>query len=173
MANKMENLDLDVAHFMEFAQHLPGFKDQDIDTIEWMLKALGIVEVSTAFEQVLAKLGEHKLVSMDKGDLYKNGKYSDAKLSTVRTSSKGMAYSAPVTNIFNKTGALRVQVFERKQNKFYYFAIPRHAYMHIPKTSNIEIPFELDGTPRTNNNCTVNWWKYKVDTIQEAATKYS
>jgi hypothetical protein len=169
----MENLELDVAHFVAFASHLPGFKNQDRGTIKWMLMEMGIVEVSTAFERVLAELGGHTLVSKDNGDLYKNGKYSDAKLSTVRTSSRGMAYSAPVTNIFNKTGALRVQVFERKQYKFYYFAIPRHAYMHIPKTSNIEIPFELDGTPRTNNNCTVNWWKYKVDTLQEAATKYS
>lgn len=171
MANKMENLNLELAHFKKFAEHLPGFKTQDVNTIEWFL-GLGIVEVSTAFEQVLSALGEHDLVSADQGDLYKDGKYSDAKLSTVRTSSKGASYSAPVTNIFNKTGTLRVQVYERKQDKFYYFAIPRSAYQHIPKSSNIEIPFMLDGTPRTQNNCMVNWWKYKVDDLREVATEH-
>jgi hypothetical protein len=51
-------------------------------------------------------------------------------------------------------------VYERKQDKFYYFLIPYSAYSHIPKTSNIEIPFNLDGSPKRENKCQVNWWEF-------------
>jgi hypothetical protein len=172
VATKTQNIELETAHFEHFLDKIPGIGQQCRTTIQYLLK-LGILQVSTAFEQALANVGEHEVVGLDKGDLYKNGKYSDAKLSTVRTHNYGKAYCAPVMSIFNKTGTLRVQVYERKQNKFYYFAIPRRAYIHIPKTSNIDIPFQKDGTPRLTNRSTVNWWKYKVDTWEEMALKYS
>ena len=142
------------------------------DTVHKLLN-MGILQVSTAFEHALAEAGDHEVVSLDRGDLYRDGAYSDAKLSSVRTSGYGKRYSAPVTNIFNKTGILRVQVYERKQGKFYYFAIPRRAYIDIPKTSNIEIPFELDGTPRRKptRKVYVNWWRYEVKTWNEMAVK--
>ena len=92
---------------------------------------------------------------------------SDAKLISVRTSSKGTAYSAPITNIHRKRGLLRVLCYERKQNNFYFFLIPYAAYGHISKTSNIEIPFNLDGTPRRINKCEINWWQYEVSTFEE------
>jgi len=57
--------------------------------------------------------------------------------------------------------------FERKYNKFYYFFIPYSSYAHIPKTSNIEIPFELDGTPRRKNKCKINWWSHEVKSFEE------
>jgi hypothetical protein len=68
---------------------------------------------------------------------------------------------------------LRVQVYERKQNQFFYFAIPRRAYKNIPKTSNIEIPFELDGTPRRTprRKVYVNWWRYEEDSWKDMALK--
>lgn len=172
MATKIEHQDLEVAHFNHFKDRIEGMKDQDPATIEFMLQK-GMTQVSTAFENALADFGGHELVSQDRGDLYRDGAYSDAKLATVRTSGYGLRYSAPVTNIFNKTGSLRVQVYERKQNKFFYFVIPRRAYKHIPKTSNIEIPFEMDGTPRRIPSRPVrqNWWRYEVSTWEEMATK--
>jgi hypothetical protein len=172
MATKIEHLDLEIAHFDHFKRHIPGFKDMDPDTVERILLS-GMIQVSTAFELALAKVGKHKVVSLDKGDLYRDGAYSDAKLSTVRTSHYGKSYSAPVTSIFNKTGILRVQVYERKQERFYYFAIPRRAYIDIPRTSNIEIPFEMDGTPRRkpSRQVYVNWWNYEVETWSEMAKK--
>ncbi len=172
MATKMENLLLEIAHFNHFKSHIPKFSELDTDTVQYLLE-LGILQISTAFEQALAYKGNHRVVSLDKGDLYRNGKYSDAKLSTVRTSSRGRSYSAAIGSIFNKTGTLRVQVYERKQNKFYYFAIPRRAYIEIPRTSNIDIPFELDGTPRRIplRKVYVNWWKYEVSSWEEMARK--
>lgn len=172
MATKIENLDLEIAHFDHFKARIPGFDCTCSKTVE-ALARLGGLQVSTLFEQALAVVGGHRVVSLDKGDLYRNGAYSDAKLSTVRTSGYGKQYSAPVTNIFNKTGTLRVQVYERKQNRFFYFAIPRRAYIEVPKSSNIEIPFELDGTPRRTpkRKVYVNWWKYEVKCWEEMATK--
>ncbi len=170
MATKIENLDLEIAHFDHFKERIPGYHACCGRTIRNLLE-LGIIQVSTAFEQALAEAGGHKVVSLDKGDLYRNGAYSDAKLSSVRTSGYGKQYGAPVTNIFNKTGTLRVQVYERKQNRFFYFAIPRRAYIEVPKTSNIEIPFELDGTPRRKptRKVYVNWWRYEVKTWEDMA----
>lgn len=172
MATKLENLDLEVAHFNNFKGYIPGYSNLCGFTLEAVLK-MGLMQVSTAFECALGDVGGHQVVSEDQGDLLRNGDYSDAKLSTVRTSSYGKSYGAPVTNIYNKSGALRVQVFERKQDKFYYFWIPKAAYAHIGKSSNIEIPFELDGTPRRIPTRKVyqNWWDWEVPDFQTMASK--
>lgn len=92
---------------------------------------------------------------------------SDAKLTTVRISSKGRKYSAPIANIHRKRGFLRVVCYERKLDKFYYFLIPYEAYKDIPKKSNIEIPFELNGNPKKKNRCRINWWNYFKETFHE------
>ena len=172
VATKIANLGLELAHFDQFKQHVPGFKNMCADTVLALMN-LGGLQVSTLFEQALARVGGHKVVSLDRGDLYRDGAYSDAKLSSVRTSGYGTIYSAPVSNIFNKTGTLRVQVYERKQGKFYYFAIPRRVYRDIPRSSNIDIPFDLDGTPRRKPRrvVLVNWWRYEVATWAEMACK--
>ena len=142
-------------------------QDQCLFTVDWLLNK-GYLQVSTLFEHALAGTSGHTVVSTDKADIDDG---SDAKLVTVRTANSGKTYSAPVSGIFNKRGSLRVQVFERKQNKFYYFVIPRRAYSHVPKSSNIEIPFNLDGDPRRKNNGTKNWWNYEVKSWDLLATK--
>jgi hypothetical protein len=170
MSTKKENLELDIAHFHNFMSQIKKFQALSADTIEQLLN-MGVIEVSTAFELALCDQGGHEHVSLDAGDLSRNGKISDAKISSVRTHGYGQTYSAPVTNIHGKKGCLRVQVYERKQDKFYYFVFPRRTYSNIPKSSNIDIPFEMDGTPRTRNRCQVNWWNYRVDTFEEMALK--
>ena len=170
MSTKKENLELDIAHFGNFKTHLKTLKNKCVDTIEHLLQ-MGIIEVSTAFELALCCVGGHEPVSLNHGDLRKKGRVSDAKLSSVRTHGHGQSYSAPVTNIHGKMGCLRVQVYERKQDKFYYFVFPRRTYANIPKSSNIDIPFELDGTPRVRNRCKTNWWNYQVVTFKEMAQK--
>lgn len=169
MATKLENLDLETAHFKHFKKYVPGMKKCCKKTVKKLLK-LGVLQVSTAFEQALAKVANTTVVSTDAADLSDG---SDAKLSTVRTSSHGTSYSAPVSSIHNKTGSLRVQVYERKKNKFYYFVIPHDSYKHIPKTSNIEIPFELDGTPRRvpKRPVKVNWWNHEAKSFKHLSKK--
>ena len=170
MSTKKENLELDIMHFRNLMPHIKKFQRLNADTIEQLLN-MGIIEVSTAFELALCDLGGHEHVSLNSGDLCRNGKISDAKISSVRTHGYGRAYSAPVTNIHGKKGCLRVQVYERKLNQFYYFVFPRRTYSNIPKSSNIDIPFNLDGTPRTRNRSRVNWWNYRVDTFEEMTLK--
>jgi len=155
MATKQSNLALDRAHFNYVRQHIPGYTPSYNRCIEWMLD-LGIIQVSTAVEHAVAQQTGTRVISEDARDLSDG---SDVKACTVRVSGYGLKYSAPVCNIAGKTGSLRVQVYERLQDRFYLFLIPRKAYRHIPSSSNIEIPFEQDGTPRRSNR----WWQYAVD----------
>lgn len=169
MATKLENLDLELAHFEHIKEHFPEWEKLDQQTVNILLK-YGVIQVSTFFEHTVAHKGGYTVVSEDTHDFDDHG---DGKLCCVRTSSYGTRYSAPVTNVSGKIGTLRVQVYERKQNKFYYFAIPRQAYKHIEKSSNIEIPFELDGTPKRFPMRSVkqNWWIFEVPTFEAMCKK--
>jgi hypothetical protein len=173
MAKQLQHLDTEKKHFENIVPYLyPDIKKRDRKLLDALLDD-GIIEVSTALEKAHCKVGGHTHVSKPQGDLFRNGKYSDSKLSTVRTSSYGKSYGAPVTNLANKTGALRVQMYERKQDKFFYFVIPHRAYKHIPRSSNIEIPFDLDGTPRRRPRriVKVNWWKFEVPDFETMSKK--
>ena len=99
MATKLENLALEIAHFAHFKSKIPNF-DTVCDVTIDAVAQLGGLQVSTLFEQALAAVGGHTVVSLDKGDLYRSGAYSDVKLSTVRTSGYGKQYSAPVTSLY-------------------------------------------------------------------------
>lgn len=168
MATKLELLPLEIAHFRHFANYFPGIKKCCKKTIEHLLKC-GVLQVSTAFEHAIANVAGATVISEDSADLSDG---SDAKLSCARTASRGTTYAAPVTEIHNKTGALRVQVYERKQEKFYFFVIPNDAFKDIPKSSNIEIPFEFDGTPRRSpvrKRKYANWWDFEKSSFEEMA----
>lgn len=169
MATKLENLDLEVKHFKNVWDKLPDKDSLCMHTVETLLN-LGLLQVSSVFEHCISKIANCDVVSLNNADLSDG---SDAKMISVRTSSYGKSYTAPVSGIYNKTGELRVQCYERKQDTFYYFVIPRDVYAHIPKNSNIEIPFEIDGEPRRVNNCKVNWWWFEVKNFEEMCnTKY-
>lgn len=167
MATKLESLDLEISHFNECVKSVPWMASLNKKTIRSLLEH-GVIQVSTVFEHAIANLSGCTVISEDHADL-SNG--NDAKLSTVRTCSYGHVYSAPITNTKNKTGNLIAQVYERKQNKFYFFSIPYSAYSQISGKSNIEIPFEMDGTPRRiplREKRLPNWWDYSYDTLAEA-----
>ena len=53
MTTKMENLELDIAHFNNIVDYLPEIDKCSKKTINNLLR-LGIIQVSTAFEQALA-----------------------------------------------------------------------------------------------------------------------
>ena len=168
MATKLENTVLESAHFMNFVDRIPGIEYCCRSTVQHLLD-MGLIQVSTAFEHAIAETSGLEVISTNCADLCDG---SDAKLSTVRTSGYGQRYSANVSNVHGKTGKLRVQVYERKLDTFYYFAIPARAYGHVRKTSNIEIPFELDGTPRRVPLRTpmVNWWDFEVNGFDEMSS---
>ena len=166
MATKFDNLQLQKSHFHNFAEHLIDL-NLCHKTVEHLLD-LSLIEVSTAFELAIAKVADIELVSKDQYDFSDK---SDAKLSTVRTCSHGKTYSAPISGWQNKIGALRVQVFERKQNNFYYFVIPRSVRYTYSERSTLEIPFNLDGTParESNRRRMVNLWDYEVGSFHAMA----
>lgn len=165
MATILENLDLEIKHFENVWKYLDT-EHLCKETVSWLL-ANGLIEVSSVFEKSISYISGATVISLNEADLSDG---SDAKLVSVRTSGYGKSYSAPVTGIYNKTGDLRVQCYERKLDQFYYFVIPYQVYKHIPKTSNIEIPFNLDGTPKRDNKCRVNWWTWNVPTYEQMCT---
>lgn len=164
MATLDIHLELESAHFLNFRKYIPGYANWCPKTVDAMLK-LGVIQVSTAFEHALAKVGKFKVVS-EAGRDGSDG--SDAKLASVRLRAYGTAYSAYISNTKGKTGKLRVQVYERIQNKFYYFVIPHSFYKTVKY---LEIPFDLDGNPaRWSTRCGKNkWWKCEVGTFQDLA----
>ena len=129
-------------------------------TLEKLVKEHRLISVGSLLEVAISK--KKNLQRHDtKGRDFVDG--SDAKCASARWHRKGQGYGAPITNIFNKEGLLRCQVYERQLNKFYFFLIPREAYAHISKSSNIDIPFNLDGTPFRNSKVhNINWWDFEV-----------
>lgn len=93
----------------------------------------------------------------------------DGKLVSARTCWNGKVYSAPVTGISAKRANLLVSAYERKQARWYFFRIPRSAYENVLNSSNIEIPFDLDGNPHRINKCKVNYWNYEVPNFESLA----
>lgn len=126
----------------------------------------GEVQIETMLENAIEFVGGPKKKSGVGLDFEDN---SDAKKSCVRTRAKGTAYDGSVTGVKNKIGALRVMMYERKTDKFYYFVIPNEAFSGY---TYVEVPFELDGTPKRKNRRGENkWWKFEVSSFEEMATK--
>ena len=71
-----------------------------------------------------------------------------------------------MSDIKTKTGNLRIVVYERLQDKFYYFNVPNHV---ITGLTAVRIPFDLDGTPRRyyKRNITqkTKWWAYECESF--------
>lgn len=174
MSTIAANIPLEIKHVNNFRQHvniLKGRNQKDID--DYLLA--GVMQSSTLFEHALADLGGHIVVSIHSNDL-NHPIYgpSEAKLSSVRECGKKTKWSAPITGTYGKKGPIRAQVYDRRKDRFYYFVIPNSEYSKVPKTSNIEIPFELNGTPRKTpkGNFKFNWWKYEVETFDKLANKW-
>ncbi len=120
-----------------------------------------LLSTGSLLEQAIStrkKLTRHNTIGKD----FVDG--SDAKSASVRWSSNNTHYGAPIHDIYNKKGLLRCVIYERLHDKFYYFLIPHEAYKNIPKSSNIEIPFNLDGTPKMDAKRirNINWWQFEV-----------
>ena len=163
MATVSAHIKHEVKHFRNFQQYIPRYNSMCSKTIDTLLYN-GMIQVSTAFEHALAKVGKFEVVSESGRD---GSDGSDAKLVT-SCFHRGKC-DAHVSNTKNKTGKLRVQVYEKHQNKFYYFVIPQHEHSTV---SYLEIPFHTDGSPKrvTYNGRISKWWAFEVETFKELAT---
>lgn len=134
----------------------------------------GQMNIPALLETALSQVGHNKRVNTNGKDFVD---FSDAKKTTARWRSKRTTLSANVSKVHNKLGVLRIMCYNEQLDKFYYFLIPREAYSHIVRTSNIEIPFMNDGTPQrgpgrlNTSGCKVieNWWNYEVRSFAELA----
>lgn len=170
MATKNITVNLDHAFFDKiFHKAYPKACDKTIATAKRMVSD-GVLQIETLFELAVSRVGRLQRNSVDGMDFTDK---SDAKKACVRTSGYGKHYTAPISQVHTKKGNLRVMVYERKKDKFYYFVFPRHSYSHITvDTKNIDIPFELDGTPRRvpkRKNVKMPWWAYEVGSFTEMA----
>lgn len=77
---------------------------------------------------------------------------------TARTHFGGTVHSAAIGSFVNKVDGMRVKVHEPITDKVYYFVFPYASYSQVSKTTTIEIPFKLDGTPNRTNK----WWHFEV-----------
>lgn len=150
---------------MHVAPYLSEFQNLDPYTMDYFVKH-GMLQVSTVVEQAVAQRGGFTLVSENTHDL---DDWSDVKMASVRMSSKSKSYSAPVSNIHNKKGALRVITYERIHDKFYYFIIPYSEHSKASSKSSLEIPFDSDGSPRRQHlgGKFKNWWVYEVASFDD------
>ena len=155
VATKQAWYNIEAKHFMNIAKYAPGIFNLKQSGVKIAIK-LGLYQVSTCFEHVVALMGNYKVVSKDTHDLSDG---SDCKLSTARHNGRPGhdQYRAPI-DVTNKKGKIRAQVYNDKLDCFFYFVIPRKIRKNI---STIQIPFNLDGTPMKTNK----WWKYEQKTF--------
>ena len=154
MATQLANIELEIAHFHNCKRYIPGYETLCTETIEHLLN-MGLFQVSTAFEHAIAYCNGTTVVSQNTHD-FSNG--DDGKYASVRKHSRN-SYSAQISGTKNKIGTLRIQVYERIQNEFYYFVIPYSAHSTV---KHLEIPFYSDGYPKH----TSRWWDWQVLTFE-------
>ena len=124
---------------------------------------VGEIQIETFIENVIADNSGGTFVK-ESGDGRDFSDDSDAKKSIVQFH-RGR-YDAAINSIKTKLGKLRVIVYDKHNNKFHYFKIPKSAYGNI---SMIEINFNIkngnESTCRPNRN--TKWWTYEVNTFEE------
>jgi hypothetical protein len=156
MATKASSIDLEIAHFNNIKNKLPNSDLWNWETVDILLN-MGIIQVSTAIEHAVAYAGGTTVVSEDKYDLA-NG--DEVKAASARLRGYGKSYDAYISNTKGKNGNLRVQIYERITNKFYYFVIPHSQYSRV---TYLEIPFHLNGNPKYSNH----WWEWEVESFEK------
>jgi hypothetical protein len=164
MATKGKHIQNEINQFNIFRKHIKSLQGHDDATVDALL-AGGMIQVSTAHEHAVADVCGCTVVSEDCRDL-DNQANSDCKLSTVRWSTKLKNYSAPISNVANKIGSLKVTVLEPHTGLPYFFNIPKSAYSYIKSNNTtIEIPFDTGGLPKRTNK----WWQYEEQTFEDMA----
>ncbi len=143
-----------------FSKAHPDMSQEVSKLIETEIMKTGEIQIETLIENALEAVGGPKKNSTFGMD-FEDG--SDAKKSCVGICSMGRLYAGHVTRIITKVGSLRVMMYERIQDKFYYFFIPKESYYGYKL---IEIPFTFSGEPKRKNK----WWKYEVSSFEEMAT---
>tara|TARA_A100001201_G_scaffold142038_1_gene139093 strand:- start:643 stop:1182 length:540 start_codon:yes stop_codon:yes gene_type:complete len=164
----MATKDSSIEHDVKFLDHLWNnsrwSKNGVISYDQYKtLLNVGEIQIETFIENVMADNSGGTFVK-ESGDGRDFSDDSDAKKSIVQFH-RGR-YDAAINSIRNKLGTLRVIVYDKHNNKFHYFKIPKSAYGNI---SMIEISFNIkngnESICKPNRN--TKWWAYEVDTFEE------
>ena len=107
MATKPQAIENESAHFNNFRKFLPAFTDRCDKTIDHLLK-LGIIQVSTAFEQAIATVADCTIVNENRYDLSDG---SECKMATTQYH-RGQV-DAQIRGITGKDGTLCVHIYEQ------------------------------------------------------------
>ena len=162
MATHINQIDSDIAHILNVKKHLQHTKYKDVTAED--IRAGGLAR-STLVEIAVSACGGFAHTPENGRD---HGDGSDTKSITTRKRDNLSTYSANVSDTNNKTGLLRVQLYEKYSNKFYYFAIPYWA--HSQAKNDLEISFTKTGDPcripKTAKKIP-NWWDFECDTFEE------
>ena len=95
-------------------------------------------------------------------DDYSDAKYLSVGFQDLKYNPKRYSARLIYEGLKNKKGALRVVVYERKQNQLFYFYFPRRFWK---QWKNVEIPFHENGDPKDYNKM----WAFEVDSFKELA----
>lgn len=162
MATHVNQIESDIAHIMNVKKYLVGTMYENVT--EKDIRAGG-ADRSTLVEIAVSFCGGFLHTPMNG---YDHSDGSDTKSVTTRKRDSLDTYSANVSDTKNKKGLLRVQVYEKFSEKFYYFAIPYWA--HSVAKNDLEIPFSDTGDPRRipiGRRTTPNWWDFQCETFED------
>lgn len=127
---------------------------------------MGIIDTGELAEQAIAKLGEIKKSAKNtKGQDFSDG--SDSKYATVGYYPSNKSAYVTISGLSNKTGTLRLHVFDKKTGKNFYFKIPyKHYKERVETNTNIKFLFNYkDGSPKHPKHGR-DWWQFEC-TIDE------
>ena len=164
MATKDSNIEHDVKFLDHFWKYSRWSKDTVISYYQYKeLLNAGEIQIETFIENVIADNSGGTFVK-ESGDGRDFSDNSDAKKSIVQFHRE--RYDAAVTGIKGKLGILRVVVYDKHNDNFHYFKIPKFAYGNIGM---IEISFNVkdQGISKCIPNRSTKWWKYEVMTLEE------
>ena len=153
----IKRADQNIALKNHFIDTIKEYRDDDLLLSDEQLFGLNYEDL---LEVAIGVVNTKVAITCDVGEDFDDE--SDAKCVIVRHHNG--AYSAGVTGVMNKNGALRVVVYEGQLKRFYYFYIPLTAYKGM---SHVEIPFTLSGSPKRMNK----WWAYECPTFNVMATQ--
>jgi len=157
-----------VAYLISYLSEI--FSPYEVESLK-KFTSRGLVDTSTLFEYIYSKIHDLEMVKAPTHDLIcrKTGRKIEAKLRTPRFNSYGKSYGVNIeprskAGSHRKEGDIVSLVLEPMTRENYFFYIPEKEHQKVALTSNIEIPFNIDGTPRRiplKMKRLPNWWEFE------------